>query len=82
MGSPGTCSTSLQYISGPAKPQVAFDFISAMEARFSTAGNSPGKQRLPFRSEQNHLRMSDLLVNMLFILTKHTQKQPRHLAVM
>ncbi len=40
-GCPGTCSTSLQYISGPVSPHVALVLISAMEARFSTAGKRP-----------------------------------------
>lgn len=43
-GWPGTCSTSLQNISGPLEPQVAFAFMSAMVARFSTAGNSPERE--------------------------------------
>lgn len=41
-GWPGTCSTSLQNISGPDRPHVALLVISAMEARFKTAGNKPG----------------------------------------
>lgn len=31
----------MQYISGPVSPQVALVLISAIEARFSTAGNRP-----------------------------------------
>lgn len=54
-GWPGTCSTSLQYISGPSDPQVALAEISAMDARFNTAGKSPaertGRQRLRWGRE-------------------------------
>ena len=42
-GCPGTCSTSLQNISGPWEPQVALAWMSAMVARFSTAGKRPGE---------------------------------------
>ncbi|TNN33809.1 hypothetical protein EYF80_056028 [Liparis tanakae] len=43
-GRPGTCSTSLQNISGPRTPQVALADMSAMDARFNTAGKSPGEE--------------------------------------
>lgn len=42
-GCPGTCSTNLQYISGPFSPHVAFVVMKALEARFRTAGNKPKK---------------------------------------
>lgn len=44
-GWPGTCSTNLQNISGPDKPQVALADMFAMVARFNTAGNNPGKRK-------------------------------------
>lgn len=44
MGWPGTCSTNLQNISGPFSPQVAFVVMTALEAKFNTAGNKPERK--------------------------------------
>lgn len=43
-GCPGTCSTSLQYISRPFSPQVALVVMRALVAKFSTAGNNPASK--------------------------------------
>ena len=43
MGRPGTCSTSLQYISGSGSPHVALVRMSALLARLvRIAGKRPG----------------------------------------
>lgn len=42
---PGTCSTSLQNISGPISPQVALVEISDLLAKFKIAGNKPKKKK-------------------------------------
>jgi hypothetical protein len=43
-GRPGTCSTSLQNISGPFSPQVALALMWALVARLRMAGNKPESQ--------------------------------------
>lgn len=43
-GRPGTCSTSLQNISGPFSPQVALALMWALVARLRMAGNKPENQ--------------------------------------
>ena len=44
MARPGTCSTSLQYVSGPFSPQVALVLMCALLARLRMAGNRPESQ--------------------------------------
>ena len=55
MRRPGTCSTSLQYISGSGSPQVALVVISALLARLRMAGKRPGRDRDGVSDHDMHL---------------------------
>lgn len=56
-GRPGTCSTSLQNISGPFSPQVALALMWALVARLRMAGNKPkGNIQKPNQPSQTELR--------------------------
>lgn len=55
-GCPGTCSTSLQYISRPFSPQVALVVMRALVAKFSTAGNNPANKTEQNNQQKQHTK--------------------------